>query len=147
MSYNKFTSEVQTTFNEMAKKKDMTHEMAKLKMLKKKNKGQESEILRDIQRSIVKNFLDTIILAKLKTAGSLNGYDVMKYIHMKYDLMISSGTIYSVIYSLERKDLIKGECVDKKREYALTEKGLETIETILNHQEKIYRYLKLCISE
>jgi len=32
--------------------------------------------------------------------GSLSGYDVISYIHNKFNLLVSSGTVYSLLYSL-----------------------------------------------
>ena len=115
--------------------------------LKKDKTSSQSVILKNMRKEIVTRFLDTLVLAKLKKAGSLNGYEALRFIHNKYDLMISAGTIYSVFYSLERKGLIKGKVIGNKREYTLTERGLETIETILNYQKEIHNYLALCIIE
>ena len=99
-----------------------------------------------MKKSIIKNFLDTIVLAKLKTFISLSGYDIIQFLHKKYDTMISPGTVYSLLYSLERRGLIEGRWVDNKREYSLSENGLKTIEAVLNHQEEIRDFIVTCIS-
>ena len=69
--------------------------------------------------------------------GPLSSYDVISYIHNKFNLLISSGTVYSLLYSLERNGLIKGVWDERKRTYKLTEKGERTIETVLNANDKI----------
>jgi DNA-binding PadR family transcriptional regulator len=84
--------------------------------------------------------MDIIIMAQLQK-GSLSGYDVIAYIHTRFNLLVSSGTIYSLLYSLERKSLIEGLWDDRKRTYKLTEKGQKTIQTILNAQEKINNFI------
>ena len=52
-------------------------------------------------------------------------------------MLISSGTVYSCLYHLERDGLIKGELVQRKRVYMLTENGRETVKTILGMKDKI----------
>ena len=96
----------------------------------------ESEILMKMHRRVVTNFLDVLILLKLRNAP-LSGYDIISYIHKRFDMLISSGTVYSCLYHLERDGLIKGELVQRKRVYMLTEKGSETAKTLLSMRDKI----------
>jgi len=96
----------------------------------------ESEILMKMNRRVVTIFLDVLILLKLRNA-SLSGYDIISYVHKRFGMLISSGTVYSCLYHLERDGLIKGELVQRKRVYMLTEKGRETVKTILSMRDKI----------
>jgi DNA-binding PadR family transcriptional regulator len=96
----------------------------------------ESEILMKMNRRVVTNFLDILLLLKLRN-GSFSGYDIISYIHKRFDMLISSGTVYSCLYHLERDGLIKGELVQRKRVYTLTEKGSETAKTLLSMRDKI----------
>jgi DNA-binding PadR family transcriptional regulator len=96
----------------------------------------EGRILKKMHERIIKNFMDIIIMAELRD-GPLSGYDVISYIHNKFNLLVSSGTVYSLLYSLERSGLIEGAWEERKRTYKLTEKGKKTIETILNANDKI----------
>jgi DNA-binding PadR family transcriptional regulator len=91
----------------------------------------EAQIVKKMNERIVKNFLDIVIMAELRN-GPLSGYDIISYVHNKFHLLVSSGTIYSLLYSVERNDLIEGAWVERKRVYKLTEKGEQTISTILN---------------
>jgi len=100
----------------------------------------ESKILKKIHERIIKNFLDVIVLAELRN-GPMSGYDVIAYIHNKFHLLVSSGTVYSLLYSLERNGLIQGKWSERKRIYTLTEKGEKTIKTILNANDKIRNFL------
>lgn len=101
----------------------------------------ERRLLKELQRSIVKNFLDTVVMVKLKTSGSLSGYDIMEYVQQKYGVLISSGTVYSLLYSLERKGLLKGDCASGKRLYGLTDEGSKTIGNIMNSKEEIKKFI------
>jgi DNA-binding PadR family transcriptional regulator len=100
----------------------------------------ESRIIKKIHERIIKNFMDTIIMIELKT-GPKSGYDIISYIHNKFGFLISSGTVYSLLYSLERNCLVEGIWIERKRVYRLTEKGMRIIETILNSQDKIKGFM------
>ena len=58
--------------------------------------------LRKIHERTVKSFLDIFILAEVSDRP-LSGYDLVGLIHKKFNLLMSSGTIYSILYSLERE--------------------------------------------
>jgi len=96
----------------------------------------ESEVLKKMHRRIVKSFMDILILAELKN-GPMSGYDVIAFIHNKFGILVSSGTVYSLLYSLERDNLIRGTWAKRKRVYELSEKGERHIEAILNANDKI----------
>ena len=100
----------------------------------------EAKILKDMHERLIKNFMDIIIMTQLQK-GPLSGYDVIAYIHTRFNLLVSSGTIYSLLYSLERKSLMEGIWDERKRTYKLTEKGQKTIETILTASDKINGFM------
>jgi len=100
----------------------------------------ESEILRKTQRTLIKNFLDWFILLNLGD-NSLSGYDVIGIIHQRFDVLVSSGTIYARLYLLEREGLIEAEWTQRKRVYKLTEKGRKTAKAMLNVKDKIHTLL------
>jgi DNA-binding PadR family transcriptional regulator len=100
----------------------------------------EARILKDMHERIIKSFMDIIVLSELRN-GPMSGYDVISYIHNRFRLLVSSGTVYSLLYSLERDGLIEGRWNERKRVYTLTEKGKKTIETILHANNKIKSFL------
>jgi DNA-binding PadR family transcriptional regulator len=100
----------------------------------------EGKILKKMHERIIKNFMDIIILAELGN-GPLSGYDVISFIHNRFHLLVSSGTVYSLLYSLERNALIEGTWNERKRVYKLTEKGEKTIDTILSANDKIKNFI------
>jgi DNA-binding PadR family transcriptional regulator len=105
-----------------------------------KNIGFEARILREMHERVIKTFMDVIIMTELRH-GPLSGYDVISHINAKFNLLVSSGTVYSLLYSLERNGQVEGVWKERKRTYKLTDKGEETISTILNAQEKIKTFL------
>ncbi|MCD6445446.1 PadR family transcriptional regulator, partial [Candidatus Bathyarchaeota archaeon] len=100
----------------------------------------EGRILKKMHERIIKNFMDIIILAELRHR-TMSGYDVISFIHNKFHLLVSSGTVYSLLYSLERNGLIEGKWNERKRTYKLTQKGKKTIETILSANDKIKNFI------
>lgn len=96
----------------------------------------EAKLIRKIHKRLIKSNLDIILLAELRTK-KLSGYDAISFIQSKYSYLISSGTVYSLIYSLERDGFVEGFWDERKRIYKLTEKGTDAIETILNADNKI----------
>lgn len=96
----------------------------------------ELEILNQMHKKIVKNFLDIVILMELRKR-SMSGYDVISFVHNKFHMLLSSGTIYSNLYFLERNGLIRGERAQRRMVYTLTEQGKETVKAFLNSKDKI----------
>jgi DNA-binding PadR family transcriptional regulator len=113
--------------------------MSALKVMPTSEK-MEGKILRKIHERIIKNFMDIIIMTELRN-GSLSGYDFISYIHNKFNLLVSSGTVYSLLYSLERNGLIEGVWEERKRVYRLTQKGEKTIITLLGASDRIKGFM------
>ena len=68
----------------------------------------ESKTAYIFNRRVVQNFLDIIILKHLKNNSPISGYDVIKLLHKRFHMLPSPGTVYSLLYSLERQNLIEG---------------------------------------
>jgi DNA-binding PadR family transcriptional regulator len=100
--------------------------------------GEKSQprILKKVHTRIIKSFMDLIIMHKLKD-GAASGYDIISFIAQKYGILISSGTVYSLLYSLERTQLIDGVWMERKRVYKLTAKGQQTLEAIHDSKDAI----------
>jgi len=91
--------------------------------------------LKMLNQRTLKNFIDVLILKSLKKDGAKSGYDIIGLVHGKFGVLMSSGTIYAKLYSMERDGLIKGSWNSRKRVYELTEKGKETIDSILKSMQ------------
>jgi DNA-binding PadR family transcriptional regulator len=102
----------------------------------------ENEILNEMHVSLIKHFLDVVVLAKLRKSGSMSGYDVLGFIHGTYDILISPGTVYSLLYSLERKKIVIGEWTEGRRIYSLTEKGEKTVDTVSRSKGELLRFVE-----
>lgn len=100
----------------------------------------EGKVLKKMHERIIKNFMDIIILAEIRNR-SMSGYDVISFIHSKFHLLVSSGTVCSLLYSLERNGLIDGTWNERKRVYELPEKGRKTMNMILSANDKIKHFV------
>ena len=106
----------------------------------------ETKIIKEMEKSVVKNFLDIVIMTKMRELGCLSGYDAIEFILKKFGFIISSGTVYALLYSLERRGFIKCESNQEKRIYALADKGKEYIDAILQAKEEVLRFMRTLFS-
>ena len=98
----------------------------------------ENEFIRELGERIVRVFLDLFVLRKLsESCEPPSGYDFIKLVTDEFDVVLSAGSIYAVLYGMERDGLIQGESIFRKRVYVLTCKGEETIKKISEENEKI----------
>jgi DNA-binding PadR family transcriptional regulator len=108
--------------------------------------GNELDILKKMRRDIVKVFLETFILTKLKNNTPLSGYDFIEIIPQKFGFLLSPGTVYSALYSMERKGLIKPLCVrsfeSRKRAYTITEEGKKLLLINAKFEDSIVSLLR-----
>lgn len=108
----------------------------------------ETEILAELHERLVKSFMDIIVLTKLRESNDpMSGYDIIRFIHKKFHTLVSSGTVYALLYSMERDGLIEGRSISRKRVYTITEKGEKTIETILKSKEEIQLFVRELIGK
>jgi DNA-binding PadR family transcriptional regulator len=100
----------------------------------------ESKILDELNERVIKSFLDIVVMTKLKSE-TLSGYDFIAFINKRFNMLISAGTVYSLLYALERKQLIEGSGEERRRVYKLTEKGKTTIDVILKENRQIEGFM------
>jgi len=102
----------------------------------------ENKIMEEMKEKLIKHFLDIIILFELKNSNCLSGYDILAFLHNRFGLLISSGTVYSLLYSLERKGMIEGSFGEGKRIYSLTDQGTKTINAVSRSKEGILKFMQ-----
>ena len=101
---------------------------------------QSSKILENLRKKAIINFTEIFVLGQLKE-NPLSGYDLIGLFRKRFDIMISPGTIYSTLYSLERDDLIRGIQDGRRRVYEVTEKGEQAIKVIVQTNNEIHNCL------
>jgi DNA-binding PadR family transcriptional regulator len=95
----------------------------------------KAKAFKTVEERIVKKSLDVIVLKAVKEEP-LSGYNVILFIHRKFGVKLSAGTVYSLLRSLEKKGFVKGDC-QKARYYTLTEKGEKTLMAITTMRNRI----------
>ncbi|MEM1551205.1 MAG: helix-turn-helix transcriptional regulator [Candidatus Bathyarchaeia archaeon] len=88
-------------------------------------------IKRRFKEKIFRTLFDIVVLRYIKENGKLGGYNFMMYVRRRFGITLSSGTVYSRIYSLERQGLVKGELEGRRRVYTLTKEGEAALNSIL----------------
>ena len=101
----------------------------------------EEQVVEKWRKKTVKKFMDILILAELENKP-MGGTDTIAFIHDKFGVLISAGTVYSLFHSLERDKMIKARVEKRKRIYTLTEEGEKTIKAIRKANNEFQNILK-----
>ena len=100
----------------------------------------------EIERRLITNFMDLIILRILRSnKHSMGGYDIIRYMQLNYNLLPSSGTVYSCLYAMERRGLIKARQHGRKRAYIITSHGEKTIKALEASKNKLNRFISMIL--
>lgn len=98
----------------------------------------KSDIVTDLDARLIQNFMDIIVLKLLRNDHLASGYDLIRHFHERFRMLVSSGTVYSILYSLERQGFLEGNFDGRRRVYKLTEKGEEFLKKICLTHERSY---------
>lgn len=92
-----------------------------------------------MRKRVVRNFMDVLILQEIRK-GMMSGYDVMAYLQKQFGVSLSSGTVYGILYSMERHKLIEGFSIGNKRVYRITDS--RDTSKLLRAYEPLQNFLK-----
>jgi len=99
-------------------------------------------VARNLKKRILTDYMDLIILSLMSNGHeAIGGYDIIRYLHKHFHFLPSPGTVYSQLYSLERKGLIMNVGSERKRTYTLSEKGHKYFQMIQSCREYIQMIL------
>jgi len=108
-------------------------------------RAREYETLEQLRKRFIIEFLDLITLARLSSVDYNTGYDLVKYVFQTCKTFISIGTVYSTLYFMERKGLIRSELKERKRIYYITPEGKQVIQTAnekIDTMKSLFRHFK-----
>lgn len=78
---------------------------------------------REIRTKFVKGLIDLIMLGELKDR-QLCGYELIRLVYSKFQVLLSPGTIYPILQMCKERGLIEEDGVKEKRlMYRITKKG------------------------
>lgn len=92
---------------------------------------------------IIKNNLEIIILDILYNKP-MSGFELIKEIFLKYNVLLSQGTVYPYLYSLKAKGILQIEFKNRDMRtkiYSPTVSGRQIIETKLNEFIEAEEYI------
>ncbi len=84
-------------------------------------------------KRLITNFLDITVIAHFSDKP-FSGYDVLTFLKSEFDVKLSSGTVYSTLYAMERQGLIEGFDSESKRMYKVTERGKITATVVTSFE-------------
>ena len=77
----------------------------------------------------------------MRKKTTLSGYGIIAIIESNFGKLVSSGTIYSALYSLERKGLIRGASEDRRTVYFLIDSGKAVVYDMTNTRKEILSFI------
>ena len=85
-------------------------------------------MIQNASDKILKQNLDLLILSMLDKKAT-HGYDLIAEFHNEFNILLSPGTLYPVLYHLEIMGFLKGEINGKIKKYFVTAQGKKMLET------------------
>lgn len=102
---------------------------------------------KEMHERIIRNFMDLIILKELRNKANIGGYDMIALFQRRFYVLLSAGSLYSMLYAMEGNGLVKGMINDGKKVYKLTGKGEEKLQTFARNLENILSLIRSILDE
>lgn len=95
----------------------------------------------NVLEQVVKRNLELVLLSMLEKRR-MSGYLLIKEVSSQFHILLSQGTLYPLLYSLEKSGLLKvNNGKGREKVYELTEKGVEYAKKNFAHFRKAYSLL------
>ena len=94
---------------------------------------EQSKLSDDALKKIVKDNLETILLALIQRK-TMCGTEIIGNIHLKFHVLLSPGTIYPLLHSLDERGLITAKIYGKEKAYAPVDSAKTKIERLVDEQ-------------
>jgi AmiR/NasT family two-component response regulator len=92
-----------------------------------------------VVEEIVRKSVEPITLSFLRK--SMSGYDIIKEIYDRFHVLLPQARVYSVLYDLEKRGILKARVTGKSKVYAPTEEGGEYIKEKLKDFHTVYAHI------
>jgi DNA-binding PadR family transcriptional regulator len=99
-----------------------------------------------IHERILKAFMDMAILSTLTKNDFMSGYDCVEFFRKTSGILVNFGTVYALLYAMERDGLVEGVKNQRERVYKLTEKGEKTIKNVQKMTPEIRKFIKVIMT-
>lgn len=104
------------------------------------------EKLDELNDHLIKALLDIIILELLHDSPK-HGYKTIAEIHKQFGVMLSPGTVYPLLYELEKVGWVEIVEVKRKKVYSLTPKGTNDLKILSIFYLKLFKKITKLIEE
>lgn len=94
-----------------------------IKMEKRFRRFRGTSSHEELSQRLLQSFLDVVIASNLTSVGEVTGYEIVLFLHRKYGVLYSPGTIYPILHGMEKRELIKSRILGHRKPYVLTDKG------------------------
>jgi len=106
------------------------------------------DTIREVEKRILIDFMDLLILSLACCySGLVGGYDVLRFLQRRYRFLPSPGTVYSRLYELERRGLLRGSQNGRKRVYTPTCLGEETVKAVIASKDRIVKFVSMVLND
>jgi DNA-binding PadR family transcriptional regulator len=101
------------------------------------------EVYKEIKRTFLKHIVLKIIRSK-----PTHGYDIIKKVELlsKGRWTPSAGSIYPILVSLESKNFIRSEEIDRKKVYSITPEGIAALDRMTKEKLEILKEMSRLIN-
>jgi DNA-binding PadR family transcriptional regulator len=95
----------------------------------------------EVRKRVLKACLAVAIMAQLSERNVLSATNIISLFKKRHKIQLSPGTLYPVLYALERDGKIRRLPNRRKRLYGLTSKGKETIRNIRGNVGELHKMI------
>jgi DNA-binding PadR family transcriptional regulator len=99
-----------------------------------------------VRKRILKACLSAAIMAQLSERRVLSATNLIEIFKRRYNIQLSAGTVYPVLYALEKDGKIARLPNRRKRFYVLTDKGKASIKNIRGNVEELHKMINEMVS-
>lgn len=96
----------------------------------------------EMHERLIRNFMDLIILKELENSTNIGGYNIIILFRRKFHVLLPAGSLYSMLYAMEKKGLIESTIDGRKKVYRLAKKGKEKIQTTARDLDSILSFIR-----
>jgi DNA-binding PadR family transcriptional regulator len=101
----------------------------------------QREPVSETKTKLLKACLDKAILAEMTQRDAISASDIIATFKKKYDIRISPGTLYPVLYAMERNGKIRRLPNKRKKFYVLTASGRRTVENTEHRADEFQSFI------
>jgi len=108
---------------------------------KKKKLTPEHGLVFEEKMRFLKACLDAAIMAEMSRRNAMSAPDIIAFFEKSYNIRISPGTIYPVLYGMEKRGHIRILPYRMKRFYALTDSGRKLLENLQQSMNEMQSFI------